>query len=987
MPSPTDDEDLLDLLNMVAEPAPQQPAPTSADSEADDSEVSVTSQANVAVARSATPARPAPPVDDDGDDPAAFMAGVQQEKTVCYKKRPWMDEHKFRLVRTVEELRQIVDEAIAAGECSLDLETQGLDNRIYWRSKEDFTDRDRNRALRRAEDLSEIWEGFFERGPGKAPETVHKIVGYCLCYDGMTGIYVPIRHTAEKPGNISPADAAREIRRLCLASQPTLTEEGLRDDPLSSRSILTPGKVKIDFWHAKFDQEFLFPITGIEFWHPDSFEDGNLFYFCKYTGDKHLSLKDKAPEELKTPKGHPYEMIEIKELFVSSSGKKREIDFASLHPEEAYEYGCSDGICTLLLCKKPENLAILRDAKTEKNLRIAQMYRLEKQVAQVLRGMERPRIQLDIEYVKNLFTEATQEAAKYEEEVRAIAVAHGWHDLDLKSSKQLSEFCFTDRGLNIEPKPPMNEASGQYKTDADTLEGLVENHPNVNPVLKTIVKFRQVDKVIGTYLTNMVNNCDANSEIRYQFKQTGAATARFSAPAGQPEHGYSGVPIHGIPATYDDKKPKCATALRKAFRARPGYTMVKVDFAGEELRIATNLSGEPVWIDEFTNGTGDLHTITARAFFNKQDVSKQERQMGKMANFSLLYGGGAAAIVRATGCSQVEAQRRKQNFDKALPTFARWTRNQKALCHKDKGVWTAFRRWVAVPEIESPEKPIVAGAERASINYPVQGTGADIMKIAMILLHKEFYKRGWLPTQNDYVRMLLTVHDEIVFEVRHEVLQEAMGVIIRLMEEPGRMAKWTVPLIAEALLDETWDAKYDWDKIIHGKPIDPKKPPKDSDIVFEGKVFAKIPSWLEGYVVPPWKAAGAAAPTVAPEAEAALPSTPEAKPATEAPAAPVEAPKTVPAKSNGNGNGNGAPYKAQPVATPVLPTEVKTFSLNILTKQSVRQVWAAIAFATQESGPVLEVVAKSTGDVLVSSSFGLRVDPEEFQRRLNEYNL
>lgn len=1268
------------------------------------------------------PAAPPKPADDDeGDDLSSFMAasGVQQEKTVSYKRRPWMDLHKFNLIKTIDELRALIDEAITKGFCSLDLETQGLDRRIYNRTPEEM----------KPEDYAEIDPSFWTKEwahKGKAPATVHKIVGYCISTDGVTGHYIPIRHTAEGSSNIGTAEAAAEIRRLCLASQPELTPEGFAEDPLGSRSIAKPG-IQICFWNAKFDQEFLYPITGLEFWHPDSFMDGMLLYFCKYTGDKNLGLKWKSMTELKTPKGDPYEMIELKELFVSSSGRKREIAFATLHPEEAYEYGASDSICTYLLCKKKENQDLLRDTTNPKSIAITSFTRLEKQVVQANRAMERPRIKIDLEYVKKLTQEAIQEAAQYEKEIVEMAASVNYHNLDVRGSKQLSEFLFTDRGLNIEPKPEVNEKSGQYKTDAETLEKLVEENPaTVNPVLKTIVKFRQIDKVVGTYLENMLNNCDATGEIAYQFKATGAATARFSAPAGQPEHGFSGVPIHGIPGTYDDKKPKVATSLRSSFVAREGYIMAKVDFAGEELRIATNVSGEPVWIEEFTNGSGDLHTITAKAFFNKEEITKQERQMGKCvhpdtllflngayqpiksagqfkepeafgeatgtvetgsgpvsltatfnggvkplfhvvtrdgvltctanhrlmlasgelrragdllpgdlvetgtlpelgegtypsmsfplwegipsgtysfthahayfaglfqgdgcssasgvslshgavdkedfsgrlyqqwqdtlvsscreiglnpvprdvsvylgsrvlvkylqqielmgatlktlrmpswvlqagrssvlhflgglldtdgcvskgaalelttkdfvfagqlstamracglefsteltfnktynryylrfrftidssfqlapfmkhtgkverlraavlpgrrekgnaviqvlpagegscldisvgselhlyqangfvthntSNFALLYGGGAASIVRATGCNQVEAQRRKANFDKALPQFAKWTRNQKALCHKEKGVWTAFRRWIAVPEIDSAEKYIVGSAERGSVNYPIQGTGADIMKIAMVLLHKEFYKRGWLPSQWDKVRMLLTVHDEIVFEIAYDVVVEAMDVIVELMEKPGYMAKWRIPLIAEPLIDTNWDAKYDWHLIHKGR--DPKeiKKFKDSEhVMWEGKVYGRLPSFLVGHVKQPWDHAGQTVPDAPKEAAA--------PPTQSAPApSPVAAQAQVPA------------FKPSVPASPKAKEEKMTFRISHLTGNSARQMMVCIAGSAQTTGPVLEVLYAGSGEVLVSSELGLRVDPEEFQRKLDEYNL
>jgi DNA polymerase I-like protein with 3'-5' exonuclease and polymerase domains len=962
-----------------ARPEPVAPAPPAESLEDEDFNLDDLGLGNLgALPETTAPApRPRAAYEDDGDDPSTFMAtaGIKQEKRVCYNKRPWMASHTFVLVKTIEELREVVDRAInETHRCSLDLETEGLDTRIYY-----------------GEGDVDTWEGFPDRT--RLPATVHKIVGYCLSPDGQTGYYIPVRHRAEEgetpPGNIDPLLAAREIARLCWAAQPKLTEAGLANDPLASPSIEAPGPVRLSFWHAKFDQEMLYPVTGIDYWHPDSYDDGMLIYFVRYTNDKSLGLKEKA-KELRTKQGHPYEMINLNELFINSAGKKREIDFPSLHPEEAYEYGASDSICTELLCKKPENMEIATgqhndksDFERKKKHAMSFMYRLEKQVAQVLRGMERPRIKIDKPYVLDLVEEAQKEAAEYEAEIRAVAATVGMAEVDLRSSGQLSDFLFTDKGLNLEPKPEQNEASGQYKTDADTLEALLTNNPQMNPILGKIVKFRQIDKVIGTYLHNMANNCDANDEIRYQFKQTGAATGRFSAPAGDPEHGYSGVPIHGIPATYDDKKPKVATALRKAIVARPGFVMAKIDFAGEELRIATNLSNEPVWLKEFSEGTGDLHTITARAFFGKQEVSKQERQMGKMANFSLLYGGGAQAIIRATGCNIVEAKRRKENFDKALPTFAKWVRNQKALCHKEKGVWTAFKRWIAVPEIDDPDKARVGGAERAAVNYPVQGTGADIMKIALVLLHKEFYRRRWLPEQDDIVRMLLTVHDEIVFEIRPSHLEEAMAVIIELMEKPGVMAGWKIPLVAEPLVGLSWDAKYDWHQLKHGKKKKDGQVPKDGEVEYDGRIFPKIPSWLEGYVTTDWMKAGVVPPSsapAAPESPPPAPETPPAAPVAVAAPEPEPKPEAPPAVSVPT----PPPSSPKPVAAP--SSEVLTLRLSVRTRRSAEEVAGFVRHFSAPEGKVLRLLDVD-GTPLVDVGDGIRVRGELFHYELYKHRL
>lgn len=600
--------------------------------------------------------------DDDDDeaplDPEAIMEsmGTTVEPQITDIFKAWMHYHEFIVVDSIGQLEEVVAQAFKTGKCSLDLETQGLDNRIYKR------DPSRIRGP-----YEEYWDG---PQPERILQTVHKIVGYCLSPDGHTGYYVPVRHTGEgAEKNLDVVAVGRVIKKLCLASQPVIKEEGRSVDPLASPLIEKP-RVKLFFWHAKFDQEFLLPVTGIDFWHPESFEDGMLVYYCIYTNDKNLGLKDKSHKKLSVQRngnpvlGHikkdpknpqheiveesptgvpiPYEMIELKDLFL----RGRPIDFGSLDPYEARFYACSDAICTFLHCDHPTIQSAIKDKK------FAGMYRIEKQVVQVLRWMERNRIKIDRDYVRQLFTDARKEADEYRSQIVALAEQKGFRNFDPQSTQQLSEFLFASpNGLNIEPKPDKtkDELRNQYKTDADTLEKLVEEHPDINPILLTIVKFRQVEKVIGTYLEGMLHNCDENSELRYQFKQTGAPTGRFTAPAGQAEHGYGAIPIHGIPSTYDEKKPKVATALRKAFVARAGYTMVKVDFAGEELRIVTNLSGEPVWIKEFNEGSGDLHTITAKAFFG-DTITKQQRQMGKCVHpDTLVVSGGEYLPIRLLG--------------------------------------------------------------------------------------------------------------------------------------------------------------------------------------------------------------------------------------------------------------------------------------------------------------------------------------------------
>lgn len=915
--------------------------------------------------KDAPPPKPVPTFEDDENDittAADFLdkAGIMQERTVPDITKPWMKHHNFRLVETVEEVNSIVDMAIADGHCSLDLETEGLDNRIFYNDA------------------------------GK-PYTKHKVVGFCLAIGpAKTGYYIPIRHTPLDGGtdlNVKPVEAVEAaIKRLCVAAQPT-PKEGAKD-PLAFREFERAPQVVIDFWFAGFDQEFLFPITGIDFWHPESFEDGNLAAFVKYSGDKSLGLKAKSGEMLKDPEGHPYEMIELKELFPLRGSK---IEFHLLSPDEpgVIKYGCSDGICTRLICAHKSLVPFVKE-------KYGFTYRLEKQVVQVKRAMERHRVKINRVRIMELRTQHETARDAIRVKIEEFARSKGFSGFEPGSPKQLSDMLFgKEPGLDItlpgrgpddtdfpNGKPPMNEKSKQYKTGADVLEEMAKvMGDNAPPILKWIVAFREEDKMLGTYLDSLANNPDAGTdELRFQFKQTGAATGRFSAPAGDNEHGYSGVPIHGIPGTSD---------IRTCFVAREGYTMVKCDYAGEELRIVTNLSNERVWIKEFLEGSGDLHSITARAFFGKQEVSKDERKMGKVANFALVYGGGPAAVMRATGCDRMEGQRRKAAFDKAVPDFAKWVKVQHARVKKDLGVYTAFGRWIAIPDANSPENAIRAACERHATNYPIQGSGADIMKIAMVLVHKELYRRGWL--QDDSVRLLLTVHDELVFEIKHARVVEAVPIIVAQMEMPTLMPNrqhspvWQVPLVTEPLVGPTWGTGYPCERFVEGHKL------KEGEVVINGFVYGAIRTvdlgketpgvgevehWRDEkakkvkirMVEPPWLT-GIAEPSF----EVKSPPPPKKDDDEGPPPAPLasKATPTVPEEQPKNG---------------VLKTV--TIKLKLLTKLSVEQVRTLCAKCYDpDHGALLQLVDPMSGQVLIDPKLGVKVNPEKFANAMFEANL
>lgn len=951
-------------------------------------------------------------------DIESFMddMGFVQEGADIDLSKPWMKYHKFELVKQVGRLREVIDEAIKEGRCALDLETQGFDNRIE----------------------------YDEAGK---PYTRHQIVGYCLGIDGR-GYYVPVRHKADpvyrsdSPNIDNVKEAEKEITRLCVASQPILTEEAKQTDPLSGKTFVEGGepKVVIEFWHSKFDQEFLYPITGIDWWHPDSFEDGMLANYVRYTDDEH-GLKENAyskikPIEVEGEKYH-YEMIKFDQLFPSGM-KANQRKFEDIFPEEdgngwnAVLYGCSDGICTNLLCSRLVPYV-------NKNHLLANTYRLEKQVVQAVRILERQRILINKDAIMELLEEAEREFQEYESKIVALAAAKGFNNFNPGSSSQLGEFLFTENGLDLKPKPERT-AEGQFKTDEKTIDSYVENIPNAPEVLLWIVKYRQISKVKGTYLKNLANNTDELNQLRLNFKQTGAATGRFTAPKGDPDHGFAGVPIQGIPARDDPKKPKVAHSMRRLFIARPGYKIIKVDYASQELRIASNVSGERKWIAEYekeaqTGEPADLHFLTAMAFFpgltKDSPDYKLKRGMGKTANFALVYGGGVGAVQRATGCDKHEGARLKAAFDESVPQFSAWVKKQHKLVKEKRGVYTAFRRFISIPDANiTPEevmkralqqkkpreltkneawkesKRIQSACERKSTNFPIQGSGADILKISLVMLIKELVLRGWLREYggDDSVRLVMTVHDEVVFEVKEERIAQALPILLKIMEFPTVIAKWKVPLIAEAEIGDSWSAKLDWLSMLRG---DSKHPMPD---YMKGQTIERDPELLVlgAKPEPTPRKEPIKLPAENPQPVSEVPKeAPSAPPAAKTAEKPAESELYVEEAEDDEDISleEEEPVEKSAATTPSTPppstkahnyTHYAIFQLNMLsiTDEIVVSLWQALELAYGEAiklGKESELVPiefrDCYGDVCYSARELYASYPEELGRKFREWNL
>lgn len=252
--------------------------------------------------------------------------------------------------------------------------------------------------------------------------------------------------------------------------------------------------------------------------------------------------------------------------------------------------------------------------------------------------------------------------------------------------------------------------------------------------------------------------------------------------------------------------------IRNAFIARPGWVMLAVDYSQIELRIAANLSGEPAWIDAFLTGI-DVHDATARAVFKTDKILKWMRKLAKTCNFGALYGGGPGVLARNAGLELEEAKKIYQAWCEGVPTVMKWINSVQKAAIKDGYTATYFGRRRPT-ELNTPYalkakkedtrlyNGLVAGEQRKAGNHAVQGLAADFMKLAMVKVDKGLQKAGLY----DKALLLGTIHDELLFEIRQDVLLQAVQIIQPAMEVHNFAGTWKVPLICDVEASWSWGA-------------------------------------------------------------------------------------------------------------------------------------------------------------------------------------
>lgn len=457
-----------------------------------------------------------------------------------------------------------------------------------------------------------------------------------------------------------------------------------------------------------------------------------------------------------------YRTIPITELI--GSGKQQK-SMADLSPEEIRVYACEDADITLRL-----HHLFLPQLK-EQNL-LPLFEDLEMPLVAVLAEMERNGVCLDTAALHETSGKFTRLMEELEKEIHALAGM----EFNIASPKQVGEVLF-DR-LQITSKPKKTK-TGQYVTSEDVLESLRSKHP----IVEKILEHRGVKKLLGTYvdaLPLLIN--PRTGHIHTNFNQTITTTGRLSS---------SNPNLQNIPV-----RDAMGKEVRKAFVSCPGELFFSADYSQIELRIMAHLSQDANLIDAFMQGH-DIHTATAAKIFKKElsEVTADERRKAKTANFGIIYGISAFGLAERMGVSRTEAKQLIDEYFITYPGVKAYMDRSIAMAREEGFTTTLWQRRCYLPDINSHNATVRGYAERNAINAPIQGTAADIIKVAMVRIHKRMQAEG---VQS---RMILQVHDELNFSVPPHEKETIQRIVI---EEMQAAAQLRVPLIADCGWGENW---------------------------------------------------------------------------------------------------------------------------------------------------------------------------------------
>jgi DNA polymerase-1 len=561
------------------------------------------------------------------------------------------------------------------------------------------------------------------------------LVGISLAVEPGRAAYIPVGH--DYPG--APAQLPRE--QVLAALRPVLEN---------------PAKKKVG-QHGKYDLHVL-RRHGVEVrgYHDDTMLES---FVLNSTATRH-DMDSLAMRYL------GYTTIKFED--VAGKGAKQ-IPFSQVGLDEAGRYAAEDADITLRLhhALQPQLLAVPA---------LYSVYRdIEMPLVPVLATIEANGVHIDMAELRRQSQDLGVRMLAAQQKATELA----GHTFNLDSPKQLQAVLFDELKLPALVKTP----TGQPSTNEEALEAIAEQHE----LPRVILEYRGLAKLRSTYtdkLPEMVN--PDTGRVHTSYHQSGAATGRLSS---------SDPNLQNIPIRTDDGR-----RIRRAFVAPPGRKLLACDYSQIELRIMAHLSEDPGLVRAFEQGA-DVHRATAAEVFGRalDDVTPNERRAAKAINFGLMYGMSAFGLARNLGIDRGQAQDYVALYFSRYPGVRDFMERMRQQAREQGYVETLFGRRLYLNDINARNQGLRAGAERAAINAPMQGTAADIIKRAMVRVD------DWLQTQDGQARMILQVHDELVFETESSFLETLRSQVVALMSSAAELR---VPLVVDAGVGDNWDEAH-----------------------------------------------------------------------------------------------------------------------------------------------------------------------------------
>lgn len=429
-------------------------------------------------------------------------------------------------------------------------------------------------------------------------------------------------------------------------------------------------------------------------------------------------------------------------VFVAKKGSKTAVSSF----ESIARYACEEAVMALRL--KP-----LLEKEVEKEGMSSLLTDVELPISTVLATMEIQGVRLDVDALNDAARQLEERLGVLEKEIFELA----GEEFNVGSPSKVGEILFDK--LQLDPKAKKTK-TGQYSTSEDVLEKVAGK----NPIVGKILEYRQLKKLLTTYLTALPASINpATGKVHTVYNQTVTATGRISSSAPN---------LQNIPVREDQGRE-----IRRAFIADEGHLFLSADYSQIELRLVSDFAHDETMLEAFKNGD-DIHAITAAKIYHKspEEVTADERRHAKTANFGILYGISAFGLAQRLGIPRADAKYIIDNYFDTFPTIKRYMHDSVEDARDNGYVSTKMGRKRRLPDINS-KNPVVRGyAERNAINAPIQGSAADIIKVAMVDIYREFQEKGLKS------KMIMQVHDELNFDVIPEELPVVQEIVTRCME-------------------------------------------------------------------------------------------------------------------------------------------------------------------------------------------------------------